>query len=339
MIHRLRQRSFGIMIILLLNVIIIGCSFRTRNDVSVDGLIADSYIFDFGDVDQSTHNIHPFLVTNNSSDELQVVEIKSSCTCTVVADQMKFESPLATGESRLLSASLDANGYSDKAKGKIMLKYLRPGTTTVRTLTLGLIARVRSDYLFPTEIDMGELGVGPRSQSSFDVDLQSVSEANPIALVSASCSDPNVVTTRVSASKYLLTYSAELTGTARNIRIPVVFETTSRTKPRSVVYLVGKFIPEVSISPQMVVIGSDQSGIHGQVLQVCTRFRSRVSLKGLSDTLIRANYDCNQFGLDHTINLEILDIGKRFSTELQLCCESSEGGVISSQIIVCRFSR
>ena len=93
----------------------VGCSSQPPNIVEEDivPVLNDANYYDFGQVKEGSVLKHGFILTNESSKDLQIEGVNTSCGCTVSRIEKKL---IAPGASTSLEVEFNTTGYHGLTK-------------------------------------------------------------------------------------------------------------------------------------------------------------------------------------------------------------------------------
>jgi hypothetical protein len=80
----------------------------------------DKFTWDFGDLKEGQVVRHDFIIKNETSSELRIKEVTTSCGCTLSKIRKLVIKP---GESAMVEVEFNSKGYSGKVKQHVYVNY------------------------------------------------------------------------------------------------------------------------------------------------------------------------------------------------------------------------
>jgi Protein of unknown function (DUF1573) len=283
----IRYRAIGssslVHILLGLVVCNSGCTGSLQRSV---GLLVDGDAeHDFGVCRQGDIVHHDFLLINSGDVRIKIVELRSSCGCLVVDDEMG-SAVISAGEKLRLPIRYSIGKAQDKVSGTILVGYRidenPEDLPQVFYLTLRVRASVDPDfYISPREVDFGVIdGLRTPRVSRIVRILPGVAADIRIHDITSSNSSVHAEILPEKGSDGALEIRVDFDTSqllcSRQFESQLVLSTNSGRTPKSVIAIHAKYEAPAEVSPDVIVIGSDEPGEVIRQVRIRTSCPSRI---------------------------------------------------------------
>ena len=277
-------------LLLLIVLVIIGCHDKTPNAPDIQDTLVSPLIVvggathDFGRQKQNDELTHTFVLRNQSSSDLAVVGIKTSCGC-MVPDLNQQGTEIKAHSEVTLPMTLQTGGKKDHTTVRAILAYrkvtgLTPATPseTLHELAVTLETTICPDFRLSHEVlnfGAGDLHTSKVVTMTPDADLDArVLSVQPSAkwIHAEVAESGQQVIVSIDTSHSILSRSQELNGA-------LYLETSSANVPRQMVRVFATYQPHAEATPSAIVVSSDTKG----------DIKRTVSLQTLGGSQITAN--------------------------------------------------
>ncbi len=208
----------------------------------------DPPTYDYGTVLQATNVSHTFQLINRTTNRLRLVAFKASCDCTVVSTSL-LGRILEPNESTPVLVSFQTGSRQGPIISSI--EVVLQGEREKYLAMARLSGSIWPDYSFePRTVDFGE--VRPGAVISRVVAFQPVARKEFALIPRQSSEGPFQVA--VHPKHVAITFHAPKVGHRESFARTLVVETTSRRVPSVTVPVSATVVPEVSVSPSLIVL-------------------------------------------------------------------------------------
>lgn len=216
---------------------------------------------DFGTVARGSDSVYKFEIKNIWKEDVQIESVRSSCGCT----SPSIENPnLKTHEVGYIVAKFNTRTFTGDHSATLTVKISKPFPTQVQLHVKG---NIRGDVVFePGSVEFGKIDQGAAKESTVKVAYSGRSDWRIDDVVADSessdhfevfRSEPVVQGGRVT---YDLTVRLKPTAPAGYLNEQLVLVTNDRNNLRIPLDVKGQIIPELSVSPEYLVLGDVPAG-------------------------------------------------------------------------------
>ncbi|MCL5746392.1 MAG: DUF1573 domain-containing protein [Acidobacteria bacterium] len=224
----------------------------------------DPPYFDFGTVPQAHRVEHTFRLVNRGTNDVSITLVRASCLCTVVATNFVGRD-LRAGEELLVPVTFDSGQREGSTESSVLFVLDYPGGKYQAEATL----RGRVDPEFSVERPALDFGILYPGQSATQTTV-----LRPERLSGAPLTQTQM---NFGPFQVLVTHQADVREKRTNATITVVFsapplrqrelftsplrlQTLSQRVPQVEIALKAEVVPEVEITPALLVLGPDGAG-------------------------------------------------------------------------------
>ncbi|ELP30527.1 hypothetical protein RBSWK_05555 [Rhodopirellula baltica SWK14] len=293
---------------------------------------------DYGVVDQGHFASHSFRLTNRGTEPILFRDARTSCTCVGLQDKGALDEPLPPGKSIDVEVGFSATGAGDSETGAVRFTYTTPSEARFYTASVSLRASVRPDY----EVSTDTITAQPLNELNpitpwHTITLTDNYPNRTIQVKEVSCSDSKAETEIVDPKTVRIRYTAEAWKSKTHRRVPIVVETNSERKPRTVIAFVIDYEPLIHVTPSMISVSSRIDGPAEQTIEIQTAIGSRLVEVSASDSIAANSLkplegaSSKTFDRNHSVTAVIEDTNAAISGEIQisLSLENSVSKTIS----------
>jgi len=305
--------------------------------------IEGSAVHDFGTARHGETLRHAFSLVNSSQAPIEIVELRTSCSCVVPGGEGGFHETHVGPHARVkLPIALHTSGADATAGGRAIVFFRQQSRPPAfGQLELLVKAAIEPDYrLEPRSIDLGEVS---------GLDSLSVNRkirVTPVALPSL------VVRGATTSADWLKVAVAPIGDASQGYEVEVVldaahfnetksFDTTlvvatdSQRAPKAAIAVTGKYIAPVEALPPIIIVGSDERGnVERKVrLRCCCLVQLRQAATSPSGASCR--FDPERVAREHELTIVVpettgeLATGESATGETKLTAEFFPAGETS----------
>jgi len=305
---------------------------RSRNRSGIGLVVRGDEVFDFGNVYQNESLTHVFTVANSAKSDIRIVEYRSSCSCTVLADVKGLV--LHSGDSLQLPVSIKTGAGEGRIDSLVSL-YCQSSSeedTKEGSITLGVKGTIVPAYsVRPTLIDFGEVHSPKpvrrvaRLRANADrsvriLKIESNNKAFAGALVAATPGedDPYIE----------VTFSGGDTLATRFVNGTITIHTNSKKLPSTTILCKAKFIPPVQVSPSSIVVDFDRRGDITERITVRTTEVSEISVDTREPYISLISRNSDEESRLHQIDVVLRDSNSQgFTSNVRIAVKYLHGTV------------
>lgn len=307
---------------------------RKRSGVSQQQMVFfEQPAFDFGTVLQKQTIHHAFRLVNKATNEMHIVGLRSSCSCTIL-DEKLIRMSIPPKDSLMIPVEFHSDFSEGPVSSAVQVFLETEGKRYI--VRAQMQGQVNADFtIVPRSLDFGTLEPGQKATQSVRIlrgALKGITITGP--RVSASPFEVSSITNRAGFStaelgEIAVTFVAPMARSSQVFDGVVDFETSSTRVPRATIPVSATVIPEIVTVPETIVLPrpekSGESRITIQTLQPSRIVRVRVIADGVPQELqfagnINNPDEGDSWGLKHLrrINNASLVKAKRVDFELEV---------------------
>ena len=208
--------------------------------------------FDFGTALQNKKVRHQFRLFNESSNEVIIAGLRTTCSCTLTESNL-IGSKIAPKSSIFIPAIYDTGNRDGEVSSSIMVLVSSKGSRYELEATMH--GNIFSDFTIdPSFVDFGVVKPGEivkRTISFRPKALKSVTIQKPIATnVSFTVS----LSSETNFAQVIIEFHAPTIPREQTLSDLLQFPTSSERVPVAKVYVRGKVVPDIEITPDLIII-------------------------------------------------------------------------------------
>jgi hypothetical protein len=214
---------------------------------------------DFGTVARGADTVFKFPAKNIYKQDIELVSVRSSCGCTTPTIDKKV---LKTGDIGYVTATFNTRTFTGVhgATLTVEVRWKDGDNTRTAETQLRVDGNIRSDIVFqPGAVKFDDVDQGVGSEQKVNVtyagrsdwklvDVRGGSDALEVELTQT-----QRYTGRVA---YDLLVRVKNTAPAGNFNEQLVLVTNDEENPRVPIYVTGRVVPQISVSPESLMLGS-----------------------------------------------------------------------------------
>jgi hypothetical protein len=262
---------------------------------------------DFGTVARGSDTSHKFAIKNIYKQEIELLSVRSSCGCTSPAIEKKI---LKTGEIGYVTAVFNTRTFTGVhgATLTVEVRWNDNGSWIHGETQLRVDGNIRGDIVFtPGAVKFDEVEQGSRSEQKVQVKYSGRSSWKIIDVRGASDALEVELTATQRYSGYVtydLLVRLKPTAPAGYFNDQLVLITNDEENPRVPMYVGGRIVPQISVSPESVLLNDVA---HGQQVSKKIIVRGKKPFK--ITNIACDDQDCFQFKTDdQSSNKHIVEI-------------------------------
>ncbi len=304
--------SWTYLALLMSSLFLLGCG--PAEDVPQDLTVDGPAIHDFGVCRQGDILNHEFPLFNYSNQTIDIVELRSSCSCMVPGGEDGFKAEQIPPHGKvMLPVRFAIGGSQGTAAARLLVFYQSEDSKDREHLDLRVQATIQPDYLIePRTVDFGEIDSLVQREVVRTVQVTPVAAKNLV--VHSAISTNDLIATRIIPSNQGDSgYSIEVAIDAskltneEKLESSLVVETNSKRLPKALVSLRGKHRTPASINPEVVIVESDEQGEVSKNVSIQTGLPSQIlSAQCTASKSMRIEFDGNLVSKEHRIQLTVL---------------------------------
>jgi hypothetical protein len=237
---------------------------------------------DFGTVARGSDTVYKFPAKNIYKQEVELLSVRSSCGCTSPTIEKKV---LKTGEIAYVTATFNTRTFTGihGATLTVEVRWKDNGSWRKGETQLRVDGNIRSDIVFtPGAVKFEGIDQGSRAEQKVVVTYQGRSNWKVVDVRGASdaleveLTQTQRYTGRVSYNLLVRLKNSAATGYFNE---QLVLVTNDEENPRIPIYVTGKIVPQISVAPEALMLGSV---IQGQQVSKRILVRGKTPFKILS---------------------------------------------------------
>lgn len=314
------------------------------------GLIpAGSAEHNFGQHRQEETLSHVFSLLNNTERPVRIVELRTSCTCTVAGRAESGSSTVPPGERVEIPVSLTTSGAQDVATGRVTVRYCdaEDQQSELRgEVAVAVRADILPDYrIIPATVDFGVIDGLTTQRVSRTVRIDPVAKSE--LHVTEARSTAEFLSCHISPGTdgrtgCLLDVTVDASGLSQDCDLNglIIVSTNSERVPQASIRVHGRYAAPVSVEPRAVVISSAEQGVVRRGIRIRTVQPSRVLQAGAgTEDRIRVEWSAEQVGGEHLLHVDVSPCQETaLNAELRVVVDVSgdvaDGDVIRREVVV-----
>jgi hypothetical protein len=239
-----------------------------------DKMFQDGTSHDFGSVPHGAQLFHRFTITNIYAVPLQILDVRSSCTCTTPTPSSRLLQPR---ESATIDVTMDARRFTGSKTVRINVTV---GPEFTSTAELKVTANSRADVVFnPGEVNFGVVPVGQGPTQTIDVEYAG---SHPWKVESINTNGAPYSATleewyrKPGQVGYHLRFTLNKDAPAGVLKHEVLLQTNDPSSPAVPLLVEATVQASLSVSPETVALGSvavGQAATHKVLVRGSRPFR------------------------------------------------------------------
>ncbi len=258
----------------------------------------------FGDAKMRTHNFghvarasktqHRFVFKNLYKEDLHVLSLRASCGCATPTVSRRTIKSLESGEVLI---NFNTRAFLGQKNATITVVFDKPYYAEVR---LEISGYIRSDLVFdPPVVDFGNVDVGATAQRKIKVQFAGRSDWVIRDITSANSHfevEKSQPVRKGNRTTYELTVRLKDDAPAGYVKDHLTLVTNDRSSTRVPLYVEGRVVPSLSVSPAQIAFGSVKQGSKVVKMMIV---RGKTPFKV---TAVDSDDECFTFDVDHKIS-------------------------------------